>query len=129
MNSFQEAQQDAAKKNVAISQFLAANPETMHYVLGYGSALSMQQAQAVFGQLVFVPYENTTYPKGAVPYNPSVEPPRFAVLLIPQDMLTAWEGGTVEQKKEAAQVALTNLPDKNINYLETLLTEFETIFV
>ncbi len=129
MNSFQEAQQDANKKNAAISQLLAANPETMYYVLGYGSALSMQQAQTAFSALVFVPYENTTYPKGAVPYNPSVEPPRFATLLIPQAMLTAWESGTVEQKKQAAQVALTNLPDKNINYLETLLTEFETIFV
>ena len=129
MNSFQDAQQDAAQKNAVISQFVAANPNTSFAFWGYGSPIAMQQGQTAFGQLVFVPYENTTYPKGAVPYNPSVEPPRFAVLLIPQTMLTVWESGTIEQKKQAAQSALTNLPNKNINYLETLLTEFEAIFI
>lgn len=129
MNSFAQAQQEATLKNAAKNAQVAANPDTMFQAYGYGSALQMQAAQAVWAQITFKAYENTTYPKGEVVFNYSAEPPRFAVLVLPTSMISAWDSGTDEQRKEGAGKALTLLQNTSINYLETLTTELEAIFI
>lgn len=129
MNSFAEAQQEATLKNAAKNAQIAANPDTEFARFGYGSPAQMQTAQTALAQMTFKAYENTTYPKGEVVFDYSVEPARFAVLVLPTSIISAWDAGTDEQRKLGAIQALTLIQDMGINYLETLTTELEAIFI